>query len=233
MAAMNALNMLTNGGPNGNIIVGEPLVSDSGELNVLVDAVLTGKLRAKTVDVQADGDTRYWGVDVSQSIVLQRLKEFGEMLFIKETGEPPASSFVMVNYVDPQKCPTGSGGGWHRDSLRPQYKAFTYLTSVENESQGAFCFIPASNSLPFRLASTAHRLLSGRNRYSDRAINAVIRSGFSRFPLLLKAGVPFFANTSLIHRGLPIRQGHRIAATLYMMKATDDVGEYASYETKS
>jgi len=133
----------------------------------------------------------------------------------------------MVNYIDAQTCPRGSGGGWHRDSFGSQYKAFAYLTDVDRASQGAFAFIPSSNSLLARLPALAHRLLSGGNRYLDRTINAAVRVGFTCQPVLLKAGIPFFLDASLIHRGLPIVEGRRIMAAVYMY---DNVPrEFASF----
>jgi hypothetical protein len=183
-----------------------------------VTLILDDRLKAMRVDVQPDGDKRYWGVDATQSRVLQRLENFGNACFANATGKPPEYSFVMVNHTDAHQCPNGSGGGWHRDSFRRQYKAFTYLTDVERESQGAFCFIPASNSLPVRLASVCHRLVSGGHRYRDGTINRCARVGLTRRAVLLKAGVPFFVDSSLIHRGLPISEGRRIMAAVYMFE---------------
>lgn len=208
-----------------NFVVGESLEKEPGEVSLVVAKVLDRTLCTKRVKV-TEGDVRYWGVDVAQSVVLQRLKSFGETCFWERTGRRPVS-FAMVNYIDAQTCPNGSGGGWHRDSYGSQYKAFAYLTDVERESQGALGFIRASNSALFRLPSLAHRVLSGGNRYRDRTISAIMRTGFVCQPVLLKAGIPFFLNTSLIHRGLPIAEGHRIMAALYMYDNVPE--EFASF----
>ena len=128
----------------------------------------------------------------------------------------------MVNTTDSRRCPAGSGGGWHRDSFRRQFKAFAYLTDVEKISQGAFSFIPGSNSALFRLLSLAHRVYTGANRYDDSVIDAVQRFGFSQQAILLKSGVPFFLDTSLVHRGLPISEGCRAMATTYMFEDTPE-----------
>ncbi len=208
-----------------DIAMGESLEKDRGEVASVVAMVLDKTLLAKRVNV-TEGDVRYWGVDLAQSVVLRRLKSFGEACFQERTGRRPAS-FVMVNYIDAQTCPKGSGGGWHRDSLGSQYKAFAYLTDVEREAQGAFGFIPASNSTLVRLPSLAHRVLSGGNRYRDRTINAILHAGFVCQPVLLKAGIPFFLDTSLIHRGLPIVEGHRIMVALYMYDNVPE--EFASF----
>jgi len=201
-----------------HLVIGEPLERTPGELASLVAMIMNDELPTKRRDVQADGDTRYWGVDESHSPVLRRLKEFGERAFEKSVGKPPASSLIMVNCTDSRACPNGSGGGWHRDSFQRQYKAFAYLTEVARESQGAFSFIPSSNSMLLRLISLAHRVRSGSNRYDDRTVNRILRAGLSHHPVLLKSGIPFFVDTSLVHRGLPISEGRRIMATLYLFE---------------
>lgn len=203
---------------------GESLEKEPGELSFLVGKVQAGKLAAKKVDVQSDGDTRYWEVDASQIATLRRLKDFAEAHFVEVVGRPPARSFIMVNRIDAGKSPAGSGAGWHRDSFRTQYKAIVYITDVERESQGAFCFVPSSNAPLFRLASALYRVLTGGNRYSDRLMSVLLRAGVSRRVVLSKAGIPFFVNTSMIHRGLPISEGQRIAATVYMF-GEDDAAE--------
>jgi len=197
---------------------------DTGEAEIsamassLVSKTVLGELKAKRVDRQADGDIRYWAVDLAESPLLARLESFATECFRSETHSEPACSFVMVNLVDSARCPNGSGGGWHRDSSRRQFKAFMYLTDVERPEQGAFCCIPGSNSRLFWAGSMVYRLLSSGNRYSDLAIAVLLRLGFRREVILRRAGVPFFLNTSLIHRGLPISEGMRVMATVYIFE---------------
>lgn len=194
---------------------GEKLFSTREELDALVDKARRGALSAVKVDI-TEGDVRYWAVDPSESPVVQRLLRFGRERYQHEVGEPPACAFVMINHIDAATCPKGSGGGWHRDSFAAQYKAFAYLSDVQREELGAFCFVPGSNSLVFLGLSALHRMWSGGHRYSDAAIRALGRFGFRYRPILLEAGLPFFVNTSLIHRGLPILTGERLMATIYM-----------------
>lgn len=198
------------------ITVGKPLAEKPSDLTSLVDIVLSEQLRAKKVNHQDDGDTRYWGVEPAQHQVLSRLKEFSDRCYREQVGQPPGLSVIMVNVIDAVKSPTGSGGGWHRDSFKSQYKAFAYLTDVKRETQGAFAFIPKSNAAPIKLYSLMHRVLTGGNRYGDGFVQTLQSFGLGRTPVLLDAGVPFFADTSLIHRGLRISEGKRIMATVYM-----------------
>jgi len=198
--------------------VGESLERTPGEVAALAERVMRGEIVAQRTIAQPDGDIRHWGVDVTRYPVLERLREFGERHFLEVTGKRPGSSLVMVNYIEAQRSPNGSGGGWHRDSFRTQYKAIAYLTDVERASQGAFCYLPNSNRLVFRLGSLVHRTLTGGCRYSDRLIAWLLKLGVAKEVVLSKAGIPFFIDTSLIHRGLAISEGYRIAAFVYMFE---------------
>ena len=114
-----------------NLVLGPPLERRSGEVSSLVATVLNGTLAAKRVDVGSDGDVRYWDVDISQNPILESLSQFGERCFIERLGKPPAFAYTMVNRIAADTCPDGSGGGWHRDSTRRQYKAFTYFRAAK------------------------------------------------------------------------------------------------------
>jgi hypothetical protein len=203
------------------LIVGQSLDEAGVELQRLVSRTVARELRAHRIDDQADGDVRFWAVDETQSPVLAKLVEFGRREFQRATGSEPLFSFIMINAIDCRRAPNGSGGGWHRDSSRRQYKAFAYLTDVLQPEQGAFCYLAGSNSRSFWLASMVYRLMTGANRYSDRAIHVLTRLGARMTPVLLPAGVPFFVNTSLVHRGLPITTGRRVMATLYISEDLD------------
>jgi len=200
------------------LIVGESLQRKPGEVATLAAQVVRGELVAQRVIRQADGDTRYWGVDVARYPVLERLQAFGELLFRDVTGKPSGASVMMVNYIDAQRSPGGSGSGWHRDSFRAQYKAVTYLTHVERASQGAFSYLPNSNGRLLRWLSALYRLVTGGNRYGDGLMDRLVRLGVRKEVVLCKAGIPFFVNTSLIHRGLPISERHRVTAFVYMFE---------------
>jgi hypothetical protein len=208
-------------------LVGDSLERAPGEAAALAKLVFSGQLRSRKVDVVSDGDKRYWGVDPSQSPLLGRLMDFADVNYKKKNGSAPAFKFIMINHVSAQECPTGSGGGWHRDSFGTQYKAFMYLTDVERPSQGAFCYLPGSNAVPLRTVSLVHRLVSGGHRYTDDTIQRLLRRGAKATPVLLPAGTPFFLSTSYIHRGLPITEGDRVMAAVYLFKRFPD--EFASY----
>ena len=201
---------------DGDLLVGASLEQEPGEVLALADLVVRGQIVARRVVAQPDGDIRYWGVTASGYPVLDRLQAFGERHFRRITGKLPGTSVMMVNLIEAHRAPKGSGGGWHRDSFRPQYKAIAYLTDVERASQGAFCYLPTSNGRLFRLLSALYRWGSGGNRYSDAIIGGLLKMGVRRKEALFRAGIPFLIDTSLIHRGLPISEGNRITAFVYM-----------------
>lgn len=202
-------------------VFGETLEARPGEVADLAKRVLNGQLLAAKVDPRPDGDLRYWDVDPGQSEVLQRLNEFATREYVAAVGKPPAKSFIMVNHIDARRSPSGSGGKWHRDSYSRQYKAFLYLVDVESPAQGAFCFIARSNNHILRAVTGAYLVLTKDRNYPDRLIRAFEKMGWKRKPVLAKAGVPFFVDTSLLHRGLAITEGIRIAATVYIFDEAD------------
>jgi hypothetical protein len=209
-----------------DVVFGKPLFDTENQLGEIVESVAAGKLSARKVATY-DGDVRYFGVDAEQSPVFHRLRSFGHQCFEQRTGVAPNFSFIMVNLIDAVNAPTGSGGGWHRDSLQSQYKAFAYLTNVFKPAQGAFCYLPGSNRSVIRGASALHRVLSGGHRYRETTISRLVSLGLAQEIVLQKAGTPFFLDTSLIHRGLPITEGRRLMATLYMYDRAPK--EFASY----
>lgn len=205
------------------IIFGQHLEEQPGEVAELVKMVESGNVKAQVVASQKDGDVRYWAVDLDQSPILRRLMDFANAQYKAVTGELPARSFVMMNLTDSKKAPQGSGGAWHRDSFPDQYKAFVYLVDVDSETQGPFAIVPKSNSPQMRAVSALAWLAKGRKNHDQPSwvLRLMERTKMEKRPILAKAGMPFFANTSLIHRGMPITEGRRIAATAYLFKQGD------------
>lgn len=193
--------------------------ADLQELCALVEG---GSIACNEVERQSDGDIRYWNVDTSQLPILANIKSEGERLFASEVGRPPAHAFIMINDIEPSRSPSGSGGGWHLDSYKKQYKFFVYLTDVDSEANGAFAFFPQTHSWWFRAYALAKRVLRKSVRYSDSEIATLKNLGQRYTAVIGKRGTNFFLDTSYLHRGLPIRTGRRLLATLYMFEDMPD-----------
>lgn len=118
----------------------------------------------------------------------------------------------------PSNGADGSGGGWHRDSMLPQFKAICYLTDVELEN-GPFEYIPEShklfNKIKYELRSKI-RKVANNPRYSEQQIEEyckLFKTGKHTF--CAKRGTVILCNTSGLHRGSPMDKGLRYAVTNY------------------
>jgi hypothetical protein len=195
---------------------------DKVSFNEFKDEIIQGKLVSKKVERVFNGDIRYWGVDPEKNTLLSEFHNFAIEEYQKISGRKPSSSTIMINYIDFEKSPSGSGAGWHRDMWKNQYKAFMYLNDVNSDSQGAFAYIDNSNSFILKAISLANRAIFKGNRYNSWYIKLLNNLGFKTIPVLKEALKPFFLNTSLIHRGLEIKEGYRIMATVYLFDKVSD-----------
>lgn len=118
----------------------------------------------------------------------------------------------------PSKGGAGSGGGWHRDSMLPQFKAICYLTDVEF-SNGPFEYIPKShkllNKLKYELRSKL-RKIANNPRYTEEQIEEYCKIlKVEKHTFCAKKGTVILCNTSGLHRGRPMEEGLRYAVTNY------------------
>lgn len=166
--------------------------------------------------VDTAGDHRYWDVQCESYDLLREFREAAIGKFREEVGRNPSSIILMLNHVSATRCPGGSGGGWHVDSVRSQYKMFMYLTDCESKTLGPLTLLTSGFSLIDRAVVYLNYIFGGRFRFSDKAIQILKRIGFKERPFLLQSCIPFFVNTSYIHRGGEISAGDRVMVTVYM-----------------
>lgn len=185
-----------------------------GALEELVAQVMNGSLPCRHRQLLPSGDVRYWDVDPTHNPLLKGFRE----LAIGEYGKPGKEPHVilMINHISAETCPTGSGDGWHVDSVRRQFKLFCYLTDCVSEKTGPLCVLVHPFPGMERLVILARRVLRRTRRFEEATIAFLERLGFRRQPVLSEAGRPFFVETSRIHRGLPIHEGYRVMLTAYL-----------------
>lgn len=127
-------------------------------------------------------------------------------------------AFTMANRVEFKDGNKGSGGGWHRDTInRRQLKYILYLSDVDKNS-GCFEYLDGTHIVSEKLK--INRLLNNslsQHRYSDEEINRLFNNyEYKKTSCIGPAGTLLIADTSGIHRGKPIQENIRYAATRYM-----------------
>ncbi len=123
---------------------------------------------------------------------------------------------TMANETTYKDNNLGSGEGWHRDSVNKQFKSILYLEDV-NTNNGPFQFLKNSNQILdiLRDNSVLNKEIEN-TRYTDDEVKELLKHDPNRLQTLnYKAGTLIIVDTSLIHRGAPIKSGTRYALTNY------------------
>lgn len=114
----------------------------------------------------------------------------------------------------------GSGQGWHRDSYSTQVKSIIYLTKVTNNN-GPFEYIKGSHLFKNILRDSIflNKISDGgynQIRYSPEEIDCLIEEyNYEKKIMPGEIGDLIIADTRGLHRGHPIKEGHRVALTNY------------------
>ena len=159
-------------------------------------------------------DRRIFG---AQNINSKGIKKFYYSSFIKTIGSQfyftsLKNLMTMANRTVFKKKNLGSGDGWHRDSVNKQFKSILYLVDT-NTKNGSFQII--KNSHKFLQIVRDSTILDSKvtnTRFLDNKINKLKKRIQS---INGKAGTLIIADTSLIHRGSPLKKGIRYALTNY------------------
>ncbi len=114
----------------------------------------------------------------------------------------------------------GSGGGWHRDSFTNQFKAMIYLSDVGPEN-GPFQYMRGSHLLRSMIHDQrAANLGVGQARIGEDQVEKLLNEKPHRLATVTGlAGTLILADTTGIHRGMPIKSGERYALTNYFYPA--------------
>jgi len=110
----------------------------------------------------------------------------------------------------------GSGQGWHRDGLNFQYKSILYLVDVD-QNNGSFQLIEGSHKLINIFKSCLKYSLDPFNtRIENNIAKKIIGVSENSLKTITgKTGDVILVDTSLIHRGSPLKNGYRYALTNY------------------
>lgn len=181
---------------------------------------LQNDIRNRTIkcanQVNVNGDTRFWDVSDEASEIIGVFRNLAINQAIQQKGRAFKHTILMVNHITADESPDGSGGGWHVDSVRNQYKLFMYLTECESIENGPLMLFTSNSVLKDRFYILKNYLLGNKFRFNQHTIDVLKKSGFSEYPVLEDSLTPFYVNTSFIHRGAKIRSGERMLITAYM-----------------
>lgn len=161
---------------------------------------------------QLGSDKRIYEANTKSKLFHEFLKSRQINAFVSENGFVNSHNFLLASRVDYVEGNLGSGGGWHRDSVNPQIKAFLYLSDVGSE-HGPFQYLQGSGRLMSKiLLALRHGRSIGALRYKATEESGTVDE------ILGKCGDLVFANTSAIHRGKPLESSTRYMLTVYFFE---------------
>ena len=182
-------------------------------INIINDFIQN---RGELIWVDEEGsDERILGAEnISEKICSLNLNDFTKKVgsfFLQQKLE---LLMIMANKVTFKPNNKGSGGGWHRDSNAGQFKSLLYLSNVEKEN-GPFQIIKNSNNdlINFKIFANLKKKFPAY-RFTNEEINRIVKKK-DIIDFTGDAGTLILFNTSMLHRGSPIKSGIRYAMTNY------------------
>jgi hypothetical protein len=166
-------------------------------------------------------DKRIFGAEFVDKMIM----DYHNLDFIKNIGSAYMRNklknfMTMANKTRYVKKNLGSGEGWHRDSISPQFKSILYLVDVD-KNNGPFQIIKKSQKFLQILKDT--KILKNRiwnTRFSEEEINILIKKNKERLLTFnYPAGTMLIVDTSCLHRGSTLTSGIRYALTNYYYPA--------------
>lgn len=127
-----------------------------------------------------------------------------------------ANACTLAGVITHREDNLGSGEGWHRDSFFNQFKAIIYLTDVTKEN-GPFEYITRSHLVRQKFSDHSNYGIPLKSpRIEDAPVRRLIAAQPGRHRILTASmGTLVLADTTGIHRGMPLTRGERFALTNY------------------
>jgi len=141
--------------------------------------------------------------------------------FEKNLGEEVVIKTCTLQVDDPD---TKTKRSWHTDkNPPPNFKAFVYLTDVENENQGPYCAIKGSHRWKYRrILNVIFNLLTNSPKLTD--MHHMVGNRNDHY--LAKKGTLVLSTQTLFHRGSPMHsEKTRYMLITYINSITYDNGK--------
>jgi len=134
---------------------------------------------------------------------------------------PTCCGFTLAGRIKATGHEYGSGGSWHRDSYFRQFKSLLYLTNVD-ENHGPFQVIRESHKQEKISSDTkSGNLESMQCQFNQEIVEKILKEEPYRLvSLTAKAGTVVLVDTSVIHRGVTLKEGTRYVLTNYFFEKT-------------
>jgi len=170
--------------------------------------------------VQKQEDLRVFGAEE----LSKNIKTFFDDSFLNKlarayNGVPTCCAFTLAGRIETigKDAQYGSGGPWHRDSYFRQFKSLIYLNDVD-ENNGPFQLIHKSHKTKNHDQKIA-KLEHMQSSFLQEKVDKIIYNDPNRLKTLTgKAGTLVLIDTSIIHRGIPVKNGIRYALTNYFFE---------------
>ena len=188
--------------------------NDCKELINIINDFIQNRRELIWVDEEGSDERILGAENISEKLCSLNLNDFTKKIgsfFLQQKLE---LLMMMANKVNFKSKNKGSGGGWHRDSNARQFKSLLYLSNVGKEN-GPLQIIKNSNNnfLNFKIFIKLKKKFP-TYRFSSDDINKIVKSK-DIVELTGGAGTLILFNTSMLHRGSPIKVGIRYAITNY------------------
>jgi len=200
------------------------------EINDYID--LTNSKVITNRQENVSGDYRMFGFEkVSETARKFKNDNFLNSVIKKITNYKHSSHFILAGKLEFEAgIDKNSGGGWHRDSDKEQFKYMVYLNDVD-EKGGPFLFLKNSNNfdLPRRIRLNKmsfienilfffNKIKKNPPRYENQIIENDIQKKSNLKEIIGKAGTVVIFDSTYIHRGKNIEYGIRYTFTNYIYK---------------
>jgi len=190
------------------------------EINNIIDNPIDGLfIKNSPLQENMGGDIRIFGFEkkydklLNDEFIFNIVREYSQ-LFIREIYK--CSTIAGKLEYDSENI-RNSGGNWHRDNEFFEIKVILYLSDVDS-SLGPFQIFPNTKKKDIRDNFTNKRIGKNYPEYINKNINKKDITG--------SAGTVIIANTSNIHRGMPIKSGCRYSLTNYYMPSIESVNKF-------
>jgi len=167
-------------------------------------------------------DLRIFGAEeLSENIMKFSDNELFNKLANAYNAVPTRCGFTLAGKIEATGQEYGSGGSWHRDSYFRQFKSIIYLNDVD-ENNGPFQLVKYSHLPKKKLEDKkTAQLEEMHSSFNQENVEKILKDNPKRLKTFTgKAGTVLLVDSSIIHRGVPLKQGVRYALTNYFFEKT-------------